>query len=674
MQILAAALAFAQSALLSHGPMTGDVTAHSARIWARAAQAGSYALRVSEPDARGVTTLLGEATPDGDLCLHWSLEGLTPAHEYRCEVVSTEPGAQPTAAWTLRTPPEGASSATLAFGSCSSDKLLPKQPIWSVITACKPDALVLLGDNPYIDSTDLAVQRARYREFYALPDVRGAVAAMSIYATWDDHDFGTNDCDGRVAGKENSRRAFLENHANPSYGENDRGVYTSFRHGPVEVFLLDTRWFSHTEDSPFAPGKPTLLGAEQWKWLEAKLAASTAPFKVVACGMIWNDAVRPGKTDYWGAYPWERDAFFRMLGEKHVTGVVLVGGDIHRSRVVRHATREIVGYEITELITSPMAQNVIAQADVLAPGLVWDAGIGQSAMVVKATNDVLEATFLQASAPGDPAAVYTTRIASEHLKAASDARDMHPKASGFLFESIHVGDRDYKYAVYVPRNVERNGPGLLFLHGSGESGTDGSLQLAQGLGTAIAREPDEWPFVVVFPQKPSSQDEWEDHEAAVLAMLERAITEYSLDRARIGITGLSQGGHGTWEIARRHPELFAAIAPICGYPAGPARGWANFDAKTDWTDDRAQTAAKSIAEALAKKPMWIFHGDADASVPFRFSEFVDAALRARGGAPRFTKYPGVGHNAWDKAYREEKLALWFLAQMPARSPAQPVKR
>jgi alkaline phosphatase D len=662
--LLAACLVFAQDLSITHGPMTSAVDAHSANVWARASAPGEF--KLSLMTANRLTSIGMQARAENDLTLHWHVDGLEPASEYKFEIRSATSAV--IGSGTLRTLGDDLEHASFAFGSCASDKAFAKQPVWNLIRKSGADAVVLIGDTPYIDSTKLDVQRERYRAFFDMSEVRETMRAMPFYCTWDDHDFGTNDCDGRIAGKEGSRQAFLEYHCNPSYGENDRGVYTSFRRGPIEVFLLDTRWFSKTEDSAFASGKLTLLGAQQWAWLEKKLVESTAPFKIVACGMIWNDAVRPGKPDYWGAYPWERDHFFRFLSEKRIEGVVLVGGDIHRSRVVRHATREIVGYEITELITSPMAQSVIEAADALDPGLVWDAGVGQSCLIVSADTKnkpaTLEAKFLQAVNASDPEVIFSTRISADHLKRKDDMSSASARPTGFLFDTIRVKERDYRYAVYVPRDwtSAKRWPGLVFLHGAGECGTDGSLQLAVGLPLAIERKPDEWPFVCVFPQKPTALEEWEQHDEAVLAILDRAIERYAVDRDRVVLTGLSQGGHGTWQIGRLHPDRFVAFAPICGYPDSPARGWKNFDPKRDWTEESHAKAALEIADALAKKPIWVFHGTADESVPFHLSEIMMDALQAKGSNAKLTSFAGVGHNCWDRAYRDEKLGAWLLDQ------------
>lgn len=565
-----------------------------------------------------------------------------------------------------QSPVETVRAATIAWGSCASDAKFPVQPIWSVMAAAKPDAVVLLGDTPYIDSSELAVQLERRRAFFERADVKALRALAPFHCTWDDHDFGANDCDGTYPGKEHSREAFLRFQTGGPFGENDQGIYHSFRQGPIEVFLLDTRWFSRTEDAEGEPGQPTLLGRQQWAWLERGLKASTAPFKVLACGMIWNDAVRPGKTDHWGAYPHERERLFRFLGREHVAGVVLVGGDIHRSRVVRHPTREVVGYEITELVTSPLAQSVIATADALDPGLVWDVGVEQTCLVTTATelgeDCVLTARFLDEKG----AQLFATRIAASHLQGGA-ARAVAGAAT-FVDATGPSGTRTLRASIFRPANFDpaASWPCLLFLHGMGESGTDGAKQLSVGLGPAILANPERWPFVVLFPQKPAVDDEWEDHEAALLALIQRAIREHAVDPRRIGITGLSQGGHGTWEFARRHPDLFQVVAPICGYPAAPARGWGNFERSRDWTIEAARAAGANLAEALHAKPIWTVHGDADPIVPVAFTDAIVEALRARGATPTYERLPGVGHASWDHAYRSAEFAAWLREHVAGR--------
>jgi len=322
---------------------------------------------------------------------------------------------------------------TIAFGSCA-DEGEHTARTWAAILAADPDAMVTLGDTPYIDSTDLDHQRKRYAEFAAAPGMAEVCTTRAWLGVWDDHDFGRNDTDGNLAGKENSRTAFIETHNRVNgwemtYGNGAEGIYRTFRMGDVQVFLLDTRWFAATEPSPFDADAPTLLGADQWDWLRETLLASDAPFKVLACGMIWNGAVRPGKQDHWGTYPHEFEALMRFIGENQVGGVVLVGGDIHRSRCIVHDTADAAGYDIPEFITSPMHVRIIDAANQPHPGLAFDAGAPNSFLLLETTPDqgdgpTLTARFLAVPPGGEPGTpaqtLYTLRQTAADLAAQPD--------------------------------------------------------------------------------------------------------------------------------------------------------------------------------------------------------------------------------------------------------------
>jgi alkaline phosphatase D len=360
---------------MTHGPFVGHVTSTTAMVWARCSAPGPYGLTARGNGGRDEVAATAEATPETDMCVVWRLTGLRAGSTHRYEVTHegqrivgdegtffTTPSAQ-----------DAPSVTRLAVGSCAREDAGSAR-VWRRMAAVEPHAVVLLGDTPYIDSTVLEIQRTRYGEFAAVPEFADLLRNRPLYATWDDHDFGANDTDGRLDGKEDARRAFIEYHANPSYGEGDEGVYTKFRRGGIEVFLLDTRYFAGTEASPAAAEEPTLLGRRQWEWLRRELRASTAPFKLLASGMIWNAAVRPGKPDHWGSYPHERDALIRFIGEQDISGVVLAGGDVHRTRVLRYETTDIAGYPITELITSPIHAGVIDTANAPHPALVHDSG------------------------------------------------------------------------------------------------------------------------------------------------------------------------------------------------------------------------------------------------------------------------------------------------------------
>jgi alkaline phosphatase D len=318
-----------------------------------------------------------------DMMLRWDVAGLQPDTSYAFAVLDKR------CFFRTAREPDRPARLTIAFGSCANDRPGLPNPVWAAIRDAEPTALVLLGDTPYIDSTVLDDQRRRYKEFYANPDLSALMNRTPTYAIWDDHDFAGDGADGKTPGKAASRQAFLEFHGNPTSGNGVDGIFTRFRRGPVDVFLLDTRWFSGTEPSFADPEKPTLLGKVQWEWLQKELAASNAPFKLLVSGMVWNDAVRPGKPDYWMAYPYERAALLKYVAEKKVPGVVLIGGDIHRSRAFVHPKEETgVPYPVHEWITSPLGDNVMEEAAVENPALVFDRGEKNAFLLVRADSAV----------------------------------------------------------------------------------------------------------------------------------------------------------------------------------------------------------------------------------------------------------------------------------------------
>ena len=201
------------------------------------------------------------------------------------------------------------------------------------------------------------------------------------------------------------------------------------------------------------------------------------------------------------------------------------------------------------------------------------------------------------------------------------------------------------YVVFVPKDYDgtKEYPVILFLHGAGETKNpnakkDGKQPVEVGIGPAIKKRPD-FAFITVIPRAESFG--WGADTAnakRALAMLDTVNKEYKTDAKRQYLTGLSMGGMGTWSIAMAHPDRFAAIAPVCG------RG----DTKT--------------AEKIKNLPCWCFHGDADTSVKVEGSRDMIDAIKKAGGTPKYTEYPGVGHNSWDKAYGTDELYKWLLDQ------------
>jgi predicted peptidase len=172
---------------------------------------------------------------------------------------------------------------------------------------------------------------------------------------------------------------------------------------------------------------------------------------------------------------------------------------------------------------------------------------------------------------------------------------------------------------------------LFFLHGAGERGDDLDLVKVHGPPKLIEAG-QSFPFIIVSPQVPT--DEWWSPDI-VKWITSYIIENYSVDTSRVYLTGLSMGGYGTWATAIKYPDIYAAIAPICG-GGDPTK-----------------------AESLKDIPIWVFHGDADPIVPISRSEEMYEALKPYENI-EFTVYPGVEHDSWTETYENPKLYEWFL--------------
>lgn len=230
------------------------------------------------------------------------------------------------------------------------------------------------------------------------------------------------------------------------------------------------------------------------------------------------------------------------------------------------------------------------------------------------------------------------------------------------FERVEVGGATYPYVVMLPAGYEqseaRAWPAIVFLHGRGESGTNASRPLVIGLPQSVLYDWASWPCVVIVPQKPDQETQWEDHAAAVEAILSRVMRERRIDADRVVLTGLSQGGHGCWTIGARMPGRFAAIAPVCGYVFVPERTGAG---ERVWRFDDDAALVREIAKGIGRTPVWALHGEADSVVPAEQTTRMVEALRRAGADVRLTTYPGVDHNSWEKAYADAELRAWMLA-------------
>ncbi|TWT99815.1 esterase [Botrimarina colliarenosi] len=223
----------------------------------------------------------------------------------------------------------------------------------------------------------------------------------------------------------------------------------------------------------------------------------------------------------------------------------------------------------------------------------------------------------------------------------------------------------YRLMAPKPTDDDEKRPLLVFLHGFGERGDDNRRQLDHG-GSLFASADfrDRHRAFVLMPQCPAGNKPDSDEPVvwsmklrptsvtvplgidqppskpmhAVRALVDRLIETLPIDTDRLYVAGLSMGGYGTWEMAAREPEFWAAAAPICG------------GGNPEW------------GERLKDLPLWAFHGDADNAVPVERSREMIAAINAAGGRAIYTEYPGEGHGSWNPTFASRQVWDWMFAQ------------
>jgi predicted peptidase len=230
---------------------------------------------------------------------------------------------------------------------------------------------------------------------------------------------------------------------------------------------------------------------------------------------------------------------------------------------------------------------------------------------------------------------------------------------GYVSRSFVLDGATYRYQVWLPRGYshQRKWPAILFLHGSGERGSDGERQTSVGLGRLLHEGKIDPAAVIVFPQCPDDGHWVGPARRIAIGALDLAEKEFSIDRKRVTITGMSMGGAGTWVLAAENPDRFRAIAPICGWVRKPPNVPDVMKPAT-WLVEAADPY-RELASRLPLVPIWIFHGSDDPVVPVDESRRMAGVLGANAA---YTEFAHVGHDAWDPAYGETRLVDWLLHQ------------
>ena len=228
---------------------------------------------------------------------------------------------------------------------------------------------------------------------------------------------------------------------------------------------------------------------------------------------------------------------------------------------------------------------------------------------------------------------------------------IHIILSLFLcFSAFHVKAKvelkkvKYNYLLNLPedygKDPNKKWPVIFYLHGRHASGKNIENIERYGLPYYLAKGK-KMDFIVVSPQCPWNKN-WSS-EDWFNPVYDEIAAKYSVDDARIYLIGMSMGGFGTWALANRMPERFAAISPMCG------------GADVKWS------------EQLSKIPTWVFHGTADRSIPISRSEVMVKALEKLKAEIKFTRLKNMGHDI-SKQFNNDELYEWLMQHSLKKLP------
>ncbi|KFF21537.1 prolyl oligopeptidase family serine peptidase [Chryseobacterium sp. JM1] len=192
------------------------------------------------------------------------------------------------------------------------------------------------------------------------------------------------------------------------------------------------------------------------------------------------------------------------------------------------------------------------------------------------------------------------------------------------------------YILDYPQKAKGNVPLIVFLHGSGERGNN--LEAVKAHSPFTYKSLMKEPVAILAPQCPA--DSWWD-TVTVYNLIKEIQKKYKIDASRIYLTGLSLGGWGTLKLAMEHPEMFAAVVPVC--------------APTD-------LIMYSNINQYKDLNMKIFHGGMDDIVlPENALNFYQR-LHPVNPSAELVIFPNDNHNSWDSTYSDPKLYEWMFSK------------
>lgn len=344
---------------LIHGPMLGCVTDRAAKFWVRTVDELPVQIIVSTSKNldRPQRSSISSTSQQRDYTTIVEINALLPSTLYYYDVLLDGKSTLGPQYPSFSTYPRAGSKARFEIGfGGGAGYTAANERMWDTINSRNPLALLLLGDNVYIDLPRQYGDFHRYTYYrrQSRPEFRRLVGSTSIYAIWDDHDCATNDAwmgpyRDKPSWKMSMLEGFGQNWNNPGYGDEKwPGCWFNFSIADVDFFMLDGRFYRTNPNLK----NPTMLGPVQKKWLFEQLKQSRGTFKVLASPVPWTFYAKGKSLDTWNGYREERNEIFDYLKDNKIEGVILISADRHRSdawRIEREDAYPLYEFESSRL-------------------------------------------------------------------------------------------------------------------------------------------------------------------------------------------------------------------------------------------------------------------------------------------------------------------------------------
>ena len=350
---------------LIHGPMLGCLTDSSARFWVRTVDEmpAKVIVGTSADLADPIESAAATTSAAADFTTVVEVSGLKPNTVYYYELLLDGKPVLAPQLPTFRTFPASQHRARfhIAFGGGALYNP-PSERMWDTISSRQPAAVLLLGDNIYIDIPGPFGEFHKYTYYrrQSRPEFRRLTRSIPVYAIWDDHDCAQDDVwmgpfRDQPDWKQSQFAGFKNNWNNPSYGTKEwPACWFKFNIADVDFFMLDGRFY---RTNPLVPN-PTMLGPVQKAWLLDEIKNSTATFKAIVSPVPWAFSAKDSR-DIWNGFQQEREEIFGFLEQHQIDGVVLISADRHRSDARRIDRAH--GYPFYDLMSSKLVNENTAR-------------------------------------------------------------------------------------------------------------------------------------------------------------------------------------------------------------------------------------------------------------------------------------------------------------------------